>query len=227
MIEVTILMPCLNEEKTIKICIDKAFKFFNEYDVNGEVLIADNGSTDNSVNIIKSTDARVINAGVKGYGGALISGIKNARGEYIIMCDSDNSYDMDNLMPFLEKLREGYNLVMGDRYKGGFEDGAISTSHYIGVKFLSYFANIIYGTKFGDYHCGLRTFNREKFLKLNLESTGMEFASEMIIRAKQADYTMVEIPTKLYQDGRDGGAHLNTIRDGFRHVFLILKCIKK
>ena len=223
--EVTLLMPCLNEEKTIKICIDKAFNFLNEFDVNGEVLIADNGSTDNTLNVIKSTRVRYINVDEKGYGNAIICGINNAKGKYIILFDSDDSYDIDNLMPFLDKLREGYDLVMGNRYAGGFEDGAISISHYYGAKFLTCFANFVHGTYFGDYHCGLRAFNREKFIKLNLQSSGMEFASEMVIRAKQSDYSMIEIPTRLFKDGRDGNSHLNTIRDGFRHVFIIIKCM--
>lgn len=225
--EVTVLMPCLNEEKTIKICIDKAFKFLKENNINGEVLIANNGSTDNTLSIIQSTNASVINVAEKGYGNALINGIKNSQGKYIIMCDSDDSYDMDNLMLFLEKLREGYDLVMGNRYKGGFEKGATSISHFFGVKFLTHFANIIHGTRFGDYHCGIRGFNRAKFIKLNLKCEGMEFASEMIIKAKQANYSMIEIPTRLFRDGREGSSHLNTIHDGFRHLFLIIKCIKK
>ena len=223
--EVTVLMPCLNEEKTIKICIDKAFKFFDDYNIDGEVLIADNGSTDNSIDIVKSSRARMIHVEQRGYGSALINGIHNAEGKYIITSDSDDSYDLDNLMPFLEKLREGYDLVMGDRYKGGFEEGAMTFSHYYGVKFLTHSANIIHGTRFGDYHCGLRGFNTEKFRALDLECPGMEFASEMIIKAKKAGYSMVEIPTKLSPTGRDGDPHLNTIRDGFRHLFLIIKLI--
>ena len=159
----------------------------------------------------------------KGYGSAIINGIKNAEGKYNIMCDSDDSYDLENLMPFLEKLREDYDLVMGDRYKGGFEEGATNTSHYIGVEFLTQFANALHATKIGDYHCGLRAFNRNKFNKLNLQTSGMEFASEMIIKAKKADYSMVEIPTRLYLDGRNRPSHLNTICDGFRHLFLIFK----
>lgn len=223
--ELTILMPCLNEEKTIKICIDKCFKFIDENKIDGEVLIADNGSTDNSIDIIKSTRARIIHVKQRGYGSALINGIKNAEGKFIITSDSDDSYDLDNLMPFLEKLREGYDLVMGDRYKGGFEDGAMTFSHYYGVKFLTHSANIIHGTRFGDYHCGLRGFNTEKFKALDLECPGMEFASEMIIKSKKAGHSMVEIPTKLAPTGRDGDPHLNTIRDGFRHLFLIIKLI--
>lgn len=224
--EVTILMPCLNEDKTIKVCIDKAFNFLKKYDIKGEVLISDNGSNDATLNIIKSTDARVINVKEKGYGCALIKGIEHAKGKYIIMCDSDDSYDMDNLMPFLEKLREDYDLVMGNRYKGGFESGATTISHLVGVKFLTYFANILHGTNFGDYHCGLRAFNREKFNNLDLNASGMEFASEMIIKSKKANYLMIEIPTKLYKDGRGGkSAHLNTFRDGFRHLCLIIKLL--
>ena len=221
--EVTVLMPCLNEEKTVKTCIAKALKFFDDYSIYGEVLIADNGSTDESVAIIESTSARLIHVERRGYGCAITEGIRNARGKYVIMCDCDDSYDMDNLMPFLEMLRCGSDLVMGNRYLGGFEEGAMSLSHYWGVKFLTHLANMVHGTCLGDYHCGLRGFDREKFLKLDLEAEGMEFASEMIIRAKKADYSIVEIPTRLYVSGRDGGGHVNTCRDGMRHVAVILK----
>ena len=223
MIEVTILMPALNEENTIEICINKAFKFFKEYKINGEVLISDNGSTDNTLNIIKKTKARVINTKIKGYGSALINGIKNAKGKYIIMCDSDDSYDLDNLYPFYENLKEGYDLVMGNRYKGGFEKGAMSISHYLGVKFLTWFGNILYGTRLGDYHCGLRAFKKEKINKLDLECTGMEFASEIILKCKKAKYKIMEIPTRLYKDGRNHKSHIRTIRDGFRHIYCLIK----
>lgn len=220
--ELTILMPCLNEEKTIKTCIDKAQKFIKEYKVDGEVLIADNGSTDNSINIIKSTNARLVSINEKGYGAALIGGIKKSKGKYVIMCDSDDSYDLDNLYPFLEKLRDGNDLVMGTRY-GKIEKGAMSFSHYWGVKFLTGLGNLLYGTKLKDYHCGLRGFNRKKINKLDLECTGMDFASEIIIKCKKSGYSIVEIQTKLFKDGRGRKSHLKTVRDGLKHV----KCLFK
>ena len=205
--ELVILMPCLNEEKTIKTCIDKAIKFLKTNNIDGEVLIADNGSTDRSVEIIKKTEAKI-------------------KSKYVIMCDSDDSYDIENMMPLLEILRENNDLVIGNRYKGGFEQGAMSLSHYIGVKVLTYFANIIHGTKIGDYHCGLRGFDRKKIYDLKLNCSGMEFASEMIIKAKKANYKIVEVPTRLFKDGRNTKSHLNTFRDGFRHLLLIIKLVK-
>ena len=219
--EVTILLPCLNEKKTIRTCIDKAFKFLEDCGVDGEVLVADNGSSDGSIEIVNESPARLVNVSENGYGAAIRGGMENANGKYIIMCDSDDSYGMDNLMPFLEKLRDGNDLVIGNRYLGGFEKGATSFSHYWGVKGLTGIANMAHGTRLGDYHCGLRGFNREKFLKLNLKSSGMEFASEMIIKAHKAGLSIFEIPTRLYCDGRDGGSHLNAISDGMRHLKLI------
>ena len=223
--EVTILMPCLNEEKTIGICIEKAFSFLKKYDINGEVLIADNGSIDGTINIIENTNARYISVSKKGYGSALINGINAAEGKYIIMCDSDDSYDLDNMMPFLEKLRDGNDLVMGNRYGGGFEKGAMKKSHYIGVKFLTWLGNILYGTRLGDYHCGLRGFDKEKIKKLGLECEGMEFASEIILKCKKANYKIIEIPTRLFKDGRGHKSHLKTVRDGLRHVKCLFKYV--
>ncbi len=220
--ELTILMPCLNEEKTIKTCIDKALNFIEKNNINGEVLIADNGSTDKCIEIIKTTKARLTNVLEKGYGSALIKGIKESKGKYIIMCDSDDSYDLDNLMPFLEELSKGNDLVMGNRY-AYIEKGAMSISHYFGVKFLTILGNIIYKTKLHDYHCGLRGFNKNKIKKLNLECKGMEFASEIILKSKKANYKIVEITTKLFKDGRGHKSHLNTIRDGIRHVKCLIK----
>lgn len=220
--ELTILMPCLDEERTIKICIDKAFKFIDDNNIKGEVLVVDNGSSDGSVKIIKKSRARLLKVKRRGYGSALINGIKAAHGKYIIMCDSDDSYDLDNLYPFLEKLREGNDLVMGNRYCY-IEKGAMSLSHYLGVKFLSFLGNIIYKTKLHDYHCGLRGFDKNKIVKLNLECLGMDFASEIIIKSQKAGYKIVEIPTKLFKDGRERRSHLNTVRDGIRHVKCLLK----
>lgn len=221
--EVTILMPCLNEERTILTCIYKALEFLQKNNINGEVLIADNGSIDKSIEIIKSTKARFINIQEKGYGSALINGIKNAKGKYVIMGDCDDSYDFTNLMPFINELRNGYDLVMGNRYLGGIEKGAMSISHKIGVKALTKLGNIIYNTKLGDYHCGLRGFNKEKIASLDLECKGMDFASEIILKCAKKNYKIIEIPTTLKKDGRNRPSHLKTISDGLLHV----KCLVK
>lgn len=221
--ELTILMPCLNEEKTILICINKALDFLSKNNISGEVLIADNGSTDNSVKLIKKTNARIISVKEKGYGSALINGIKASKGKYVIMGDCDDSYDFSNLMPFLNELRSDTELVMGNRYLGGIEKGAMSISHKIGVKFLTYLGNIIYKTKLGDYHCGLRGFNKDKILKLDLEHKGMDFASEIILKCAKNNYKIKEIPTTLKKDGRNRKSHLKTIPDGILHVKCLLK----
>ena len=221
--EVTILMPCLNEENTIEICINKTLNFLKENNIKGEVLIADNGSTDRTIEIIKNTDARYIIVDTKGYGSALINGIKSAKGKYIIMGDSDDSYDFTNLMPFINELRNNTDLVMGNRFKGGIEKGAMPFTHKLGVPFLTMLGNVIYKTKLGDYHCGLRGFNKERILKLNLECLGMDFASEIIIKSKKANYKIVEIPTTLKKDGRGRKSHLKTFRDGMLHVRCLLR----
>lgn len=221
--EVTILMPCLNEEKTIEICIDKSLNFLNKNNINGEILIVDNGSKDKSIEKIKATKARLIKEEFKGYGSALITGIKNAKGKYVIIGDSDDSYDFNNLMPFIIKLRENNDLVIGNRFKGGIEKGAMPFLHKLGVPFLTFLGNIIYKTNLGDYHCGLRGFNKEKILNLNLECLGMDFASELIIKSKKANYKIVEIPIILKKDGRGRKSHLRTFKDGMLHVKCLLR----
>ena len=180
--ELTILMPCLNESKTIQICINKAKTFLESNHIDGEILIADNGSTDGSQDIAINSGARVINVKEKGYGSALISGCNAAKGKYVIMGDSDDSYDFVNLMPFLEKLREGYDLGMGNRFKGGIEKGAMPPLHkYLGNPVLSFIGRLLYHTNIKDFHCGLRGYNRNSILKLNLHTLGMEYASEMVV----------------------------------------------
>lgn len=221
--ELTILMPCLNEADTIFICVDKALKYLKKNNINGEVLIIDNGSIDSSINIIKKTKARLIIEHNKGYGNALRRGIKEAKGKYIIMGDSDDTYDFNDLNDYLTNLRLGYDLVIGNRFKGGIEPSAMPLTHKIGVPLLTIFANIIYGTKIGDYHCGLRGINKTSFSKLDLECEGMDFASEMIIKAKKSNYKIIEIPTTLRCSVKNRKSHLNTIKDGMKH----LKCIMK
>lgn len=221
--ELTILMPCLNESETLGICIDKARTFLEKSGVSGEILIADNGSTDGSLDIAISKGARVVNIDTKGYGAALIGGCNSAHGRYVIMGDSDDSYDFLDLMPFVEKLREGYDLVMGNRFKGGIEKGAMPFSHkYIGNPVLSFLGRLFYGSRIGDFHCGLRGYNTERMRALGLKTTGMEYASEMVVKATLSDYRIVEVPTTLRKDGRSHPPHLNTWRDGWRHLKFLL-----
>ncbi|MBR3124885.1 MAG: glycosyltransferase family 2 protein [Mogibacterium sp.] len=222
-IELTILMPCLNEAETLEVCIKKALLFLEKNHVSGEVLIADNGSTDSSVLIAEKNGARVIEVPVKGYGSALRHGINSALGKYVIMGDADDSYDFFHLMPFLTKLREGYDLVMGNRFTGGIEKGAMPFSHrYIGNPVLSFIGRVLFGGNIRDWHCGLRGFNRQAILSLGLTSDGMEFASEMVLKALSSKLLTTEVPTTLKPDGRSRKPHLRTFRDGWRHLKLLV-----
>lgn len=219
MCEVTILMPCLNEAETLAICIKKAKAFLSEWGIKGEVLIADNGSTDGSQEIATNNGARVLAVEEKGYGAALISGCRAAEGKYVIMGDSDDSYDFGNLMPFVEKLREGYDLVMGNRFAGGIEKGAMPWSHrYIGNPILSFVGRLFFKSRIGDFHCGLRGYNRNSILELGLKTTGMEYASEMVVMSELNHLRITEVPTTLKKDGRSRAPHLRSIRDGWRHL---------
>ncbi len=222
-IELTVLMPCLNEEKSIGFCIDEAQRFLEESGICGEVVIADNYSSDSSKEIAISLGARVVDIAEKGYGKALIGGIKAAKGKYIIIGDCDGSYDFYNLSGFIKKLRDGYALVMGNRFLGGIESGAMPISHKIGVPFLSWLGRMRYKTKVGDFHCGLRGFDREKALSLDLKCGGMEFATEIIAEFAKSGERICEIPTVLRNDKRGGRSHLRTIRDGMRHLLYILR----
>ena len=221
--ELTILMPCLNEAETLEVCIKKAFHFLEEYQVKGEVLIADNGSTDGSQEIARRCGARVTDVPVKGYGAALMGGCDAAYGKYVIMGDADDSYDFLNLMPFVEKLREGYDLVMGNRFKGGIAKGAMPPLHrYIGNPVLSFIGRLFYPSDIGDFHCGLRGYNREAIQSLDLQTTGMEYASEMVVKATLMSLKMTEVPTTLAPDGRSRPPHLRSFRDGWRHLKFLL-----
>lgn len=226
--ELTILMPCLNESKTIGICIEKAKTFLKLNNIDGEILIADNGSTDGSQEIANNLGARVVDIKEKGYGAALIGGCNAAYGKYVIMGDSDDSYDFLNLMPFIEKLRDGYDLVMGNRFKGGIEKDAMPPLHrYLGNPVLSFIGRVLYKSKIKDFHCGLRGYNRESILKLNLHTLGMEYASEMVVQATLHNLKITEVPTTLKKDGRDKPPHLRSWSDGWRHLtFLFMHCPK-
>lgn len=221
--ELTILMPCLNEAETLAICIRKAKTFLAENNIDGEVLISDNGSTDGSRDIALAEGARVVSTDVKGYGSALINGTKNSYGKYVIMGDADDSYDFLHLMPFVEKLREGYDLVMGDRFAGGIEEGAMPWSHkYIGNPVLSFIGRLFFKSKIRDFHCGLRGYNRESMLNLHLQTTGMEYASEMVVKSELNGLKIAEVPTTLSKDGRSRPPHLRSFRDGWRHLKFLL-----
>jgi len=222
-IELTILMPCLNEAETIASCIGKATGFLHKAGINGEVLIADNGSTDGSQEIAASLGARVVPVAEKGYGAALLGGIAAAEGRYIIMGDADDSYDFAALDAFLARLRGGADLVMGNRFKGGIEAGAMPPLHkYLGNPVLSFLGRLFFRIKAGDFHCGLRGFNAASIRALDLKTTGMEFASEMVVRSALADLRIEEVPTTLKPDGRSRAPHLKTWRDGWRHLKFLL-----
>jgi len=224
MIELSVVMPCLNEAETLETCIVKALNFMKFHAVSGEVVIADNGSTDGSQEIAKKLNARVITVKNKGYGSALRGGIEAAHGKYIIMGDADDSYDFEALLPYLKELRNGNDLVMGNRFKGGIKKGAMPLLHkYLGNPVLSFIGRLFFKIDIGDFHCGLRGFSKEAYYKMNLQTTGMEFASEMIVKSKLNNLTIAEVPTILHEDGRTRPPHLNTWRDGWRHLrFLML-----
>jgi len=222
-IEVSAVLPCLNEEKTIGLCIEKAQDAFKRLGIQGEVVVSDNGSTDGSVALSKSMGARVVHCSLKGYGAALINGINSARGEIVVMADADDTYDWSSIGDFVNKVREGYDLVMGNRFKGGIEPGAMPFLHkYLGNPVLSAVARFAFNTKVGDFHCGMRGFRKQAIQSLNLKSTGMEFATEMVANAARHQLRIVEIPTTLAVDKRDRAPHLRSFRDGWRHLRFIL-----
>lgn len=225
-IEVSVVMPCLNEARTVGTCVAKARRTLEQLGVEGEVIVADNGSTDGSQQIAEDHGARVIPVKQKGYGSALQGGIAAARGRYVIMGDADDSYDFTQLEPFIQRLRQGDELVMGNRFKGGIKPGAMPWLHrYIGNPILTGILNLFFRTPVKDAHCGLRGFRKDSYLKLDLVTPGMEFASEMVVKASLHKQKISEVPTTLSPDGRDRPPHLRSIRDGWRHLrFLLLMC---
>ncbi len=225
-LELTILMPCLNEARTLGICIRKAQQFLRRTGITGEVLIADNGSTDGSQQLATELGARVVNVATRGYGAALLSGIQQSAGRFVIMGDSDDSYDFSRLDDFVASLRSGADLVVGNRFRGGIEPGAMPPLHrYLGNPVLSFLGRLFFRIPVRDFHCGLRGCSRDAMLRLGLVTPGMEFASEMIAKAALAGLRIEEVPTTLRPDGRDRPPHLRTWRDGWRHLrFLLLFC---
>jgi glycosyltransferase involved in cell wall biosynthesis len=223
-LELSIVMPCLNEAETLRTCIKKAQWYLTEQQISGEILVADNGSTDGSQDIAAQMGVRVVPVKEKGYGSALRGGIAAARGQYIIMGDADDSYDFTKLTPFLEKLRSGYDLVMGNRFKGGIKPGAMPPLHkYLGNPVLTWIGRLFFPSPCGDFHCGLRGFRKAAIEKLDLRTTGMEFASEMVVKASLHKMRIAEVPTTLSPDGRSRPPHLRSWRDGWRHLrFLLL-----
>ena len=222
-LELSIVMPCLNEAETIAVCIQKADLFLKRADVRGEVLIADNGSTDRSREIANAHGARIISVAREGYGAALQGGIMAARGRYIVMGDADDSYDFSSLDAFLVQLRQGADLVMGNRFMGEIAPGAMPLLHrYLGNPVLSFLGRLFFGISAGDFHCGLRAFRTDSIRKLDLQTAGMEFASEMVVRSALAKLKIAEVPVALKRDGRSRPPHLKTWRDGWRHLKFLL-----
>lgn len=220
----TVLLPCLNESETLETCIKKAQASISASGLTGEVLVADNGSSDGSQEIAKSLGARLIHVKQKGYGSALLAGINAAYGENIIMADADDSYALDNLTPFITILvNNGADLVLGNRFAGGISPGAMPFLHrYIGNPVLSFLGRLFFSAPLNDFHCGLRGFKKASIINLGLASTGMEFASEMIVKSQIAGLRITEVPTTLSKDGRSRAPHLRTWRDGWRHLRFLL-----
>jgi hypothetical protein len=223
-IELTIVMPCLNEALTLGACIDQAQAMLTSTGIKGEIVIGDNGSTDGSREIARAKGARVAEVPQRGYGAALLGGIAAARGKYVLMGDSDMSYDFGHAPRYLEQLRAGHQLVMGNRFLGGIEPGAMPFSHrYLGNPVLTKVGQLFFGAwEIGDFHCGLRAFSKQAIDDLKLSCTGMEFASEMVVKSKLNGLRIAQVPTVLKPDGRDRPPHLRTWRDGWRHLRFLL-----
>jgi glycosyltransferase involved in cell wall biosynthesis len=222
-VELSVVMPCLNEQETVAICVRKAMGALRAAGIPGEVIVADNGSTDGSVELAQAEGARVVNIEQKGYGNALKGGILAARGKYVLMADSDDSYDFSHAPRFVQQLRTGSDLVMGNRFQGGISDQAMPFLHrYLGNPVLSGIGRLFFGSPCGDFHCGMRGFRRDSFLQMDIRSTGMEFASEMVVKATLMRMKVSEVPTTLNPDGRNRPPHLRTWRDGWRHLRFLL-----
>jgi glycosyltransferase involved in cell wall biosynthesis len=224
-LEISVVMPCLNEAKTVGACVDKAIMALRDLGIRGEVVIADNGSDDGSQQVARDHGARVVAVSRRGYGHALRAGIQSARGRYIIMGDSDDSYDFSQLGPFVDRLRGGYDLVMGNRFRGGIRPGAMPWLHrYVGNPVLTGILNLFFHSRIGDAHCGLRAFPKASCARLRLATPGMEFASEMVVKASVSGQKITEVPIVLHPDGRGRPPHLRSFHDGWRHLRFMLMC---
>lgn len=220
---ISAVIPCLDEEETLPACIEKVQTTFDKLGIFGEVVVGDNGSTDNSVEIAKKLGARVVHQKIRGYGAALQAAISATEGEYIIMADADDSYDWSDIEPFIKKLEQGYDFVIGNRFKGKILPKAMPFLHrYIGNPILSAISRLLYNVKVGDFHCGMRAFTRQAFDKMFLKTNGMEFATEMIVCAARINLKIAEVPINLYPDKRNRPPHLRTFRDGWRHLRFII-----
>lgn len=222
-LELSIVLPCLNESETLGVCVRKGLAVLREHGIVGEVIVADNGSTDGSQDIARRAGARVVDVSEKGYGNALRNGICAARGKYVLMADADDSYDLSHAPRFLEKLRDGSDLVMGNRFRGGIQEDAMPFLHrYLGNPVLTWIGRLFFRSECGDFHCGMRGFRRDAVERMDLRSTGMEFASEMVVKAGLMGMKVSEVPTTLSPDGRSRAPHLRTWRDGWRHLRFLL-----
>lgn len=222
-IEVSVVLPCLNEHETVGICVSKAKATLETAGITGEVIVADNGSTDGSIAIAQSAGARVVHVEQRGYGSALKGGIQAARGVYVLMADSDDSYDFRHIPRFVEQLRTGSDLVMGNRFRGGIQDGAMPFLHrYLGNPLLTAVGRVFFHSPCRDFHCGLRAFRKDSYQRMDVRSTGMEFASEMVVKASLLQMKVSEVPTTLSPDGRSHPPHLRTWHDGWRHLRFLL-----
>jgi hypothetical protein len=222
-LDLSVVLPCLNEAETLAVCIDKAHESLRRLNLVGEVVVADNGSTDGSQDIARAHGARVIDVPRRGYGAALRAGITAARGEHVLMADADDSYALDDLGEFVTALRGGAELVMGNRFRGGIQTGAMPFLHrYLGNPVLSRLGRLLFDIPVHDFHCGIRAFRRDSIMSLGLRTSGMEFASEMVVRSSLANLRITEVPTTLRPDGRSRSPHLRTWRDGWRHLRFLL-----
>jgi hypothetical protein len=222
-LELSVVLPCLNEAETVEICVRKALRSLRELGVRGEVIVADNGSTDGSQALAEAAGARVVPIPRRGYGAAIRGGIEAARGRFVLMADADDSYALDDLEPFVAALRSGAQLVMGNRFQGGIAPGAMPFLHrYIGNPVLSWAGRRFFHIPIGDFHCGMRAFDREAIRSLGMQTDGMEFASETVVRSALAGLRIAEVPTTLRPDGRSRPPHLRTWADGWRHLRFLL-----
>jgi glycosyltransferase involved in cell wall biosynthesis len=222
-IELSVVMPCLNEAETLETCIRKAQRALEQQNLAGEIVVADNGSTDGSIAIAERLGARVVHVRARGYGNALMGGIAAASGKYVVMGDADDSYDFSHIPRFLEKLREGADLVMGNRFRGGIEKDAMPLLHqYFGNPLLTRIGRLFFHSPVGDFYCGIRGFRKDSYEKMGLRTTGMEFATEMVVKATLLNLRIAEVPTTLVPDGRTRRPHIRTWRDGWRTLRFFL-----